>query len=156
MASKTASSSRLSPAVPYDTAPDTADKQRDYSAKLAALLAADRRDDALELFMRLAGSPDEQIQDARSSPMWPALRALAHTLAYDAACLRDRQPDRARLATLRQPTLVATGDNAGPFEAAADLIAAAIARGQRLSLKGQPHMVDPAVLAPALERFFVG
>ena len=42
--------------VPYDTAPDTAEKQRDYRDKLTALLAADRRDEALELFMRLAGS----------------------------------------------------------------------------------------------------
>jgi len=141
--------------VPYDTAPGTAEQQRDYNSKLAALLAENRRDDALELFMHLAGAPDGQIEDARRSPMWPRLRALAHTLAYDAACLRDRQPDRARLATIRQPTLVATGGDAGPFETAADVIAGAIPRGQRLRLEGQPHVVDPSVLAPALERFFL-
>ena len=140
--------------VPYDTAPGTAEQQREYSARLAALLAEDRRDDALELFMRLAGSSREQIEYARSSPAWPSLRALAHRLAYGAPCLRERRPDRKRLARIRQPTLVVTGGNAGPFEAAADVIAAAIPRGQRLILEGQSHVVDPAVLGPALERFF--
>lgn len=52
--------------VPYDTAEATAEQQRAYVERLDALLAESRRDDALELFMRLAGSPDEQIQASRN------------------------------------------------------------------------------------------
>jgi len=52
--------------VPYDTAEATAEQQRAYVERLDALLAESRRDDALERFMRLAGSPDEQIQASRN------------------------------------------------------------------------------------------
>jgi len=45
---------------------------------------------------------------------------------------------------------VATGGNAGPLEAAADVIAAALPRGQRLRLEDQSHVPDPAVLGPVL------
>jgi pimeloyl-ACP methyl ester carboxylesterase len=140
--------------VPYDTADGTDLQQRQYVDTLTALLADGRRDDALELFMRLAGSPDEQIAGARESPMWPGLRALAHTLAYDAACLRDRRPHPDRLAGIRQPTLVITGGSTGPFEVAADVVAESVPRGERRVLGGQHHVADPKVLAGALTPFF--
>jgi pimeloyl-ACP methyl ester carboxylesterase len=140
--------------VPYDTAEGTADQQRAYVERLEALLAEGRRDAALELFMRLAGSPDEQILEARQSPMWSGLLALAHTLAYDAACLRDRRPHPDRLARIQQPTLIATGGGLDAFERAADLMAESIPHGERRRLEGQSHVVDPEVLAPLLERFF--
>jgi pimeloyl-ACP methyl ester carboxylesterase len=142
--------------IPYDTTEGTDVQQRQYVDRLTALLSDGRRDDALELFMRLAGSPDEQIAGAKASPMWPRLQALAHTLAYDAACLRDRRPHPDRLAKIRQPTLIATGGSAGPFETAADVIARSIQRGERLRLDGQAHVADPKVLARALKRFFEG
>ena len=44
--------------------------------------------------------------------MWPGLEAIAHALAYDAACLGDGQPPAARFAAITRPTLAATG--AGP------------------------------------------
>src|SRR5207244_7294336 len=99
---------------------------------------------------------------ARSSPMWPALEAIAHTLAYDAACLGNGQPPTARLATITRPTLVATGGVRPPAAAswvlaldpAADAIAASIPGAQRLTIEGQSHVADPTALAPVLERFF--
>ena len=143
--------------VPYDTAEGTAQEQRAYVEALQALLAKGHRDGALELFMRLAGSPDEQIDAARRSPMWPGLMALAHTLVYDAACLRDRRPPpAARLATIQQPTLVVTGGSADFYERAADTMAERIPRAERRTLENQSHVVDPHALAPVLERFFGG
>lgn len=65
--------------------------------------------DAAELFMRVAGASEETIAGARNSPMWPGLEAIAHTLAYDAACMGNGQPPTARLARITRPTLVATG-----------------------------------------------
>src|SRR5215208_7937388 len=59
--------------------------------------------------MRLAGSSEEDIVGAKKSPFWPGLEAIAHTLAYDAACLGNAQPPTARLAKITRPTLVATG-----------------------------------------------
>ena len=60
-----------------------------YVGELTAALADGRRGDALALFMRLAGSSDDDIAAARTSPQWAGGEALAHTLAYDAACLGD-------------------------------------------------------------------
>jgi pimeloyl-ACP methyl ester carboxylesterase len=149
--------------VPYDTADDAPQRHREYRERLEALLAEGRRGDALELFMRLAGSSEEGIASARSSSVWPGLEALAHTLAYDAACLADGRPPAARLATIAQPTLVATGG--GPeahtgeprsdfFDRAADAIAASVPRAVRRALAGQTHVADPRALATVLQPFF--
>jgi hypothetical protein len=78
--------------VPYLVADEAARRWRRYVQELGAVLAEDRRGDALELFMRLAGSSEEDIAGARSAPFRPGLETLAHTLAYDAACLGDGRP----------------------------------------------------------------
>jgi pimeloyl-ACP methyl ester carboxylesterase len=149
--------------VPYDMADDAPQRQREYVEQLEALIADGRRGDAFALFMRLAGSSEEMIEGARSSPMWPGLEAIAHTLAYDAACMGNSQPPTARLAKITRPTLVATG-GASPdsfvggggdfFDQAADAIAESIPQAERQTLEGQTHMVDPKALAPVLARFF--
>jgi hypothetical protein len=81
----------------------------DYVEKLEVLLAEDCRGHASQLFMRTAGSPQEPIVSAKNSPMWPGLQAIAHTLAYDAACLGNSQPPTARLATITRPILMTAG-----------------------------------------------
>jgi pimeloyl-ACP methyl ester carboxylesterase len=141
--------------VPYVVTDDGAARWREYVDRLDAALDADRRNEALELFMRLAGSSEEGIAAARSSPLWPGLRELAHTLAYDAACLGDGRPPASRLTRVVQPTLVATGGGQPDFfEPAGDAIAAALPRAERLVLDGLGHVPDPKTLAPVLMRFF--
>jgi len=149
--------------VPYNMAEDGPQRHREYVEQLEGFLAEGRRGDAAELFMRLAGASEEMVAGARSSPMWPGLEAIAHTLAYDAACMGDNRPPTARLARITRPTLVATG-GASPesfvggggdfFGKAADAIAASIPQAERQTIEGQTHMVDPKALAPVLERFF--
>ena len=151
--------------VPYDLGDDAPRRHREYVARLEGFLAEGRRGDAAELFMRLAGASDEMVAGARSSPMWPGLEAIAHTLPYDAACMGDNRPPTDRLARITRPTLVATG-GASPdsfvggggdfFDRAADAIAASIPGAQRLTVEGQTHQVDPKVMATVLERFFTG
>jgi pimeloyl-ACP methyl ester carboxylesterase len=151
--------------VPYNMADDGKQRHQEYVRRLEGFLAEGRRGDAAELFMRLAGASDEMVAGARSSPMWPGLEAIAHTLAYDAACMGDNQPPAARLARITQPTLVATGGGSTDsfvggggdfFEKAAAAIADSIPHAERQSLAGQTHMVDPKALAPVLVRFFTG
>ena len=151
--------------VPYDLAEGGSRRHREYVARLEGFLAEGRRGDAAELFMRLAGASDEMVAGARSSPMWPGLEAIAHTLPYDAACMGDNRPPTDRLARITRPTLVATG-GASPdsfvagggdfFARAADAIAASIPHAQRRTIEGQTHMADPKVLAPLLQRFYTG
>ena len=137
--------------VPYSVADDAPARWRGYVESLEAVLAEARRGDAVELFMRLAGSSDEDVASARSWPGWAGLEAIAHTLAYDAACLGDLRPPLARLATISQQVLVATGGTS--FGPAADAMAASIPQAERRIFEGQGHVVDPKVLGPALARF---
>jgi pimeloyl-ACP methyl ester carboxylesterase len=148
--------------VPYNMADDWPQRWREYVEQLEAVLDEGRRGDALELFMRLTGSSDEDIAGVRNSPYWPAMEALAHTLAYDAACLGDGHPPIARLGKVTQPTLVATGGPHPPgaaswvlaLDEAADVMAASIPQAEHRILEGQSHMADPKALAPVLELFF--
>jgi pimeloyl-ACP methyl ester carboxylesterase len=134
-----------------------------YRATLDTLLAEGRRGDAFAHFMRNAGAPEQDIEAARSSPVWPQLEAVAHVLPYGAACLGDGRPPTARLARIHIPTLVATGTVIDPhmsrlpadiFDRAADGIVAAIPGAERIRIEGQTHMVDPKALAVVLEQFF--
>jgi pimeloyl-ACP methyl ester carboxylesterase len=149
--------------VPYNMADTGPQQHREYVENLEGFLAEERRGDAAELFMRLAGASEEMIADAKDSPDWPGLERIAHTLAYDAACLGNGQPPTSRLARITRPTLVATGGGSPDsfvggggdfFGKAADAIAASIPQAERQTIEGQTHMVDPKALAPVLKRFF--
>lgn len=149
--------------VPYDVSEGARERHREYTEKLAAFLAEGRRGDAFELFMRLAGSSDADVEGARNSFLWPGLVANAHTLAYDAACLADGGPPADRLAKVDRPTLVATGGTPDPhtgepasgfFDQAADSIVEIVPRAERTIIAGQGHVADPKAVAPVLERFF--
>ena len=149
--------------VPYNMAPDWPQQWQQYRAELEVLLAGGRQGDALALFMRVTGASEEEIAGARSSPSWPGSETLAHTLAYDAACLGSGQAPVDRLARVAQPTLVATGTGGrGPHAAdwvlaldpAADAVAAGIPDAKRVTFEGQGHVADPRVVAAALEAFF--
>lgn len=149
--------------VPYDMAEDWPQRWREYVEQLGVALAEGRRGDAFELFMRVTDSPEDAIAGAKNSPMWPDLQAVAHTLAYDAACLGDGRPPVDRLAEITQPALVATGV-AGrqpgaarwvrALEPAADAIAASIPHARRQIIEGQGHVADPKAVAAVLGPFF--
>lgn len=148
--------------VPYRLDPAWPARWRGYTDALGAALEAGDRGGAVALFLAVTGSDSDNIARVRASPYWPALEALAHTLAYDAACLGDGRPPTARLATIEQPTLVATGDDRPPeaaawvlaLDEAADAIAASVPRGERRTVSGQGHVVDPETFAPVLVEFF--
>jgi len=122
----------------------------EYVATITALLTEDRRDEALEHFMRTAGSSEESIAGARASEYWPGLLRLAPTLAYDAACLGDSRPPQG----VGQRVLVLTGGADLFFEGAADALAEALPNAARETIPGQGHVADPKALAPVLERFY--
>ncbi|RVX43895.1 hypothetical protein EDD27_6603 [Nonomuraea polychroma] len=149
--------------VPYAVGDTAVQTWQAYVGQLRAVLASEQRGEALKLFMRLAGASDQDIAGAESSPMWPPLLELAHTLAYDAACLGDGPPPATRLATITQPTLVLTGSGMDPlmtglqsdfFSQAADAIAACISHAERRIVDVREHTVNAKALAPVLTAFF--
>jgi pimeloyl-ACP methyl ester carboxylesterase len=138
-----------------DFAEHGAKERADYTENLTAALAQGRRGDAVELFLRLVDMPDEMIQGARQSPMWPGMEAVAPTLAYDNAVLGDSLVPRDRLASLTVPVLAVAG-GASPewLQEATRAVAEAVPTGSYRNLEGQTHMVDPNALAPVLADYF--
>lgn len=147
--------------VPYGLATDWPQRWKAYVDELSVLLDRGRPGAALEHFMRFTGMSDEDIAGAKDSPHWAGAVALAHTLAPDAACLRDGSPPTAQLAAITQPVLAITGSRPdgeadGPidFERAAGAIAASIPQAEHRIVDDAGHMVDALLLAPVLDEFF--
>lgn len=127
---------------------------REYAEQLDSLLGQDRDDDALALFMRMVGVPEEMIAGMRQSPYWAAGARLAPTLAYDAAVMGDGSVPVATYAAVVAPTLVLAG-GASPewMRAAAEAAASAIPGARTEVLEGQTHDVDAALLAATVRGF---
>lgn len=126
-----------------------------YTRQLTELLEADRRGDAVALFMTTVGLSAEMIESMRQSPEWPIMMALAPTLAYDNAIMGDGSlpVEAAKAATM--PALVLDGSASPAFmHEAADALANAMPHAEWKTLEGQTHEVSPEVLAPVLVTFF--
>lgn len=102
---------------PFSVDDDGPRRHREYATRLAELLAAGRRGDAVELFMKQVGLPPEFVAQARNAPWWSATEDLAHTLAYDAAVMGDSSVPTGRVASVTVPTLVMDGGAPPPGRA---------------------------------------
>ena len=131
----------------------------DYLATMDGLIAADRRGDAVKLFMRTVGVPAIFITLMRIMPAWSKLKGVAHTLPYDFRVLGDTGSGRplpaGRWANAPQPTLVMDGGKSPTWmrngmRALADVLPNARYR----TLNGQTHMLKPDAVAPVLVEFF--
>lgn len=128
---------------------------KDYAAQQKALLAAGRRGDMIELFFTQAvGMPAEFVAQMRNAPWWPAQEAAAHTLAHDAEIMGDYSLPTKQAASVKVPTLVIDGGESTWLSHAADAVAKVVPNAQRRTIKGQPHNVDAAAIAPVLAEFF--
>lgn len=141
-------------------APDEDDEQRrlakETSENITALLAQDRRHDAVTLFLTTTGMPAEIAAQMSEDP---SMQANAHTLPYDpfeilhVASRGGVTPiEQARGVTV--PTLTLAGGASFPFmiETAGQL-ADAMPNGRQVVLDGQEHVVAPDVLVPVLAEF---
>jgi pimeloyl-ACP methyl ester carboxylesterase len=131
----------------------------DYASQLETFLAANRRGDAVRLFMQQVGVPRALVALMRLIPVWRKVTATAHTLPYDAAAMGDTQAGKPlpaeRWAGVTARTLVVVGGNSPTWmhngtRALVDLLRNARHR----VLEGQQHAVKPKVLAPLLVDFF--
>lgn len=62
---------------------------KDCVTQITEMIASGRRGDAVEYFMtRTAEAPAAWVAQMRNTPMWPELEAVAHTLIYDLAIMR--------------------------------------------------------------------
>jgi len=130
----------------------------DVSARLAELVASDRRGEAVELFQtEVIGMPAPVVTQLRDAPFRSGMEAIAHTLAYDAAIVGDLTLPVAALESISAPALVLDGDESPPvMRAAARAVADALPNGRVHTLAGQGHTIDPAATAPVVGAFLAG
>ena len=131
----------------------------DHLARLEALVAEGDRGGAVKYFMRsMVGAPAPMVVMMQlMPPIWRKLKAVAHTLPYDAAVMSGFEVPTARLAAVEVPTLVMHGAKTeARLARAAEAVAAAVPGARHRALPGQNHNVSPAVLAPVLTEFLAG
>jgi pimeloyl-ACP methyl ester carboxylesterase len=131
----------------------------DYVQRLDAAVAAGRPGDAVELFMTVTvGLPAEAVDGIRQSEFWPAVEAVAPTIAYDGRIMGTTMSGgplpRDRWAAVTMPTLVMHGTRTFPFiiagtRALAELMPTATLR----AVEGEQHDAPADVLASALRDF---
>lgn len=131
-----------------------------YVAHLGELAASGRRGEAVEYFLANAVEvPPEALAQMRQAPMWPAMEAMAHTLAYDGAIMEGNMAGKpfspGQWAAVTMPTLVMDG-GASPvwMHHASQAVADVLPNARRITLEGQTHSADPNILAPVLVTFF--
>lgn len=145
--------------VPYDSSEQGKQLWRTYRKALSELVKADRRGDAVALFMGFVGVPDAMIEQMRHAPMWQSLERVAPTLIYDADVLgEDRTMPAERVSGITAQTLVMDGgesDTSLPFmRTTAEMLTRAIPNAHHQVIEGQGHAVDSKGLAPILTAFF--
>jgi pimeloyl-ACP methyl ester carboxylesterase len=110
--------------------------------RIEACVAANRREEALELFFReVVCMPDEQLEMLRSDPAWRARIAAAHTVPREMRVEETYRFDAARFAALRTPTLLLLG-GASPrfFAEATRQLDAALPDSRVAVLPGEQHV----------------
>lgn len=130
-----------------------------HEGQLSRLIASDRRADAVKYFMRkMVGLPPVFVAMMQLMPgVWGKLKAVAHTLPYDAAVMGDYSLPAQRIAGISVPALVMDGEKTDArLHRAVQAVAAAIPNAERRTLKGQTHNVKAAVLAPVVVEFLTG
>jgi pimeloyl-ACP methyl ester carboxylesterase len=130
-----------------------------YLDRLNRLVADGRQGDAVKMFMRFVGTPAFFTAVMPFTPVWPKLKAVAHTLPYDITIVQDHQkgaPFTAQeWAAVKTPTLVAAGGKSPAWMTnATRALADALPDASYRTLPGQNHMVKPQVIAPVLTEFF--
>jgi pimeloyl-ACP methyl ester carboxylesterase len=122
-------------------------------------IAADRRSDAVKLFLKSVGAPGFFIALMRLMPVWSKLEAVAHTLPYDGAIVRDNQRGKPLSAgcwaSVTVPTLVMDGGKSPAWMRRANQsLAIILSNAKYRTLQGETHMLKPKAHAPILVEFF--
>jgi pimeloyl-ACP methyl ester carboxylesterase len=140
---------------PFMTDPDAPHRHEVYVTKLTELLEADRNGDAMALFLRSIGMPDEMVAGMRQAPMWAGMEALAPTLLYDAIVMGDSTMPTNLVASVKAPTLVLDGSETGTWAAeSARALRGGLPNPQCHTFEGQNHAIAWDVLSPVLKQFF--
>ncbi|WP_026877810.1 alpha/beta fold hydrolase [Jiangella gansuensis] len=125
------------------------------------LVAADRRGDTLQLFMKTVGTPGFVVAIMKLTPVWRKLKAVAHTIPNDFRVLGDTGTGKPlptdRWASVTMPTLVMDGGKSPAYMRNSQRqLADVLPNAEHRTLPGQTHMVKAGVQAPVITEFLGG
>jgi pimeloyl-ACP methyl ester carboxylesterase len=130
------------------------DPRADHPAKLADLVVAEKRGEAVEYFQtELVGIPADIVVQLRNAPFRASLEAIAHTLEYEALICTDTEL-RTVLGSIGTQTLVLAGElSPPPLQAAARALAEEVPGAHYQSVAGVGHDLVPEALGPVVEAY---
>jgi len=128
----------------------------DSLQQLQALVANDRRSDAVKFFLKdMIGAPGFAIFMMKLMPIWPKFKRIAHTLPYDVTILGDFSLPEKKAASVKVSTLISGGDKSQvSLQHAVKRLSEVMPNSELQMLKGQTHNVSAKVIAPVLTEFF--
>ncbi|MEV6987169.1 alpha/beta fold hydrolase [Sphaerisporangium sp. NPDC051017] len=129
----------------------------DFREQLATLVAEGKRGEVVERFMvEAAEVPAEMVGPMRESPFWEGMKAVAHTLVYEAAvCGPGNRLPVEDLEKVEAPTLALAGGNSGAWmQSAGKAVAQTVPNAEFTVLDGHGHDIAPEALAPPLAAYF--
>ncbi|MDQ0380528.1 alpha/beta fold hydrolase [Amycolatopsis thermophila] len=132
---------------------------RDLTGKLAELVAAGRRGDAVATMqIEGIGLPPAAVDDIRRSPMWPQLEAVAQTVVYDAALTAAPNLPTEAMRALEVDTLVLAGAETWPgLRSAASALPDHLPRARYAEIPGGAgHGIPAEATARAVDEFLRG
>jgi pimeloyl-ACP methyl ester carboxylesterase len=144
------------PFIVDDTLPA---RPADYIQRMDALIAANKRGDAVKMFMKTVGVPGIFITMMSLMPMWKTMKGIAHTLPYDFRILGDTGSGKplpaGRWSAATIPTLVMDGGKSPEWmRNAMRSLAKMLPCAEYRTLEGQTHMLKAEAVAPVLVEFF--
>jgi pimeloyl-ACP methyl ester carboxylesterase len=127
-----------------------------HRRQLTILINSDDRSGAVRYFLKdMIGVPPIIIFIMKILPVWQKLKALAHTLPYDAEITSRFTSPGKQADNIRIPTLVSGGEKSPKWmHDALKSFAEALPQKELTMLKGQAHDVSVNLLAPMLAAFF--
>lgn len=115
--------------------------------RMEALVAAGRREEALEVAYReVVGLAPEEVATLRAQPSWRNRVDAVHTVPREMRAFADVRFDERAAARIDVPTLIITGSESADWGPEAPEVAAAFPNGEMVVLEGQGHAAD--LLAP--------
>ena len=143
------------PFIVDSTRPPTTDAWRE----IGDAVKAGHRSKAVKIFLKAVGAPAFFVAVMPLLPVWSKLKAIAHTLPYDGAIVKNYQRGHAlpadRWASVTMPTLVMVGGKSPRWmRNGTRALAAVLPNSQYRTLEGEIHNLRAKVHAPVLAEWF--
>lgn len=137
---------------PYVTNMGGHNPPADTEEQLKKMVAEGHRSDAVKFFMKdMVGMPAFFPAIMSLLPVWSKLKAVAHTLPYDAAVMQGFSIPLDKAASVKVPALIVSGEKSPvALRNAAKKLSEVLPTSKLSILKGQNHNVSPQAIAPAV------